>query len=812
MLRNYFKIALRNLYKNKTFSVINIAGLAVSMSVCLLIILILADQYSYDQFHTHSDRIYRVQTKGVNAGWTSASSALPLGEELRRGYSGIERTASLVSNIGGNAIYKEKVASGGGYFADGELFKIFDFSLAKGDPKTALKNPFSLVISAEMAAALFGNDDPLGKTVQFNDTGIRPGNPIQGNRETDYGLFTITGVLQKPAGKTHLPFGLLASLSTLPSLTRSSVLNYPPNDWDNVWTSYTYVLLEKGKTQAALQTFLHQISARKYTKESPNQCDFIAEPLSNITLSDPIDNMTHIFIPQTVLWVVIVLGLIVMLSACLNYTNLSVARALTRAKEVGIRKVSGATREQIFVQFVMESVVFSLFSLVLAVGLLALLEIPFTGLWLNKYLNITFSANGLILLFFLAFSVVIGLVAGLLPSLYLSAFNPIQTLKNMSGVKLYKRHTLRKILLVVQFSVSLVFIISTVLLYSQLNFMMVQDYGFDKNNMVNIRLYKLENYQRFAQSIASHKNVLHTSASTLIPGSGLMQKVSQAKRADNPKDSLQVAWMDTDAGFVSTWGVKLLAGRSLPELPDTTSERFVMVTKKAVTDLKYASPQTAVGQKLLLDGNLVEIVGVVSDFQYHGLNRQLSPVVLRNRPKEFGYVNVRISASEPMATVAYLEKQWKKANPTTKFEYDFLDQQLLGFQAGLGDVAKILGFLSFLAVLISCLGLLGMAAYTAETRTKEIGIRKVLGASVSQIALLLSKSFLYLLLVAIVIATPIAYFMNNLWLEFFAYRVSMGPGILAIGVLIMVVISMVAIFSQTWRAARSNPVKSLRSE
>nr|MCU0354566.1 ABC transporter permease [Cytophagales bacterium] len=369
MLRNYFLIALRNLYKNKTFSVINIVGLAVSMSVCLLIIMILADQHNYDQFHTQKDRIYRIKTKGVDAGWTSASSALPLGDELRRGYAGIERTASLVREIGGNAVYKEKVASGGGYFADGELFKVFDFKLAKGDPKTALQNPFSLIISEEMAAVLFGNDDPLGKTVQFNDTGIRAGDPVHGNREKAYGLFTITGVLQKNAGKTHLPFELLASLSTLPSLTKASVLNYPPNDWGNVWSNYTYVLLKEDKTQADLQTIVHQIAARKYTKKSSNHCDFIAEPLADITPSDPVGNETHLFIPQTVLWIVVILGLIVMLSACLNYTNLSVARALTRAKEVGIRKVAGATREQVILQFITEAVVFSLFSLVLAAGL-----------------------------------------------------------------------------------------------------------------------------------------------------------------------------------------------------------------------------------------------------------------------------------------------------------------------------------------------------------------------------------------------------------------------------------------------------------
>lgn len=813
MLRNYFNIALRNILKHKVFSFINIFGLAVSMSVCLLIILVIADQKSYDQFHTNKDRIYRVLTIGKgNNDFKTARSALPLGEKLKKEYAGIEETVSLARGFGGDVFYNEKIASGGGYFASGGLLKIFDFELVKGNPATALQNPFSLVISEEIAAQLFGNEDPLGKSVKFNDKGITPnGLPESGNRETEYGEFSITGVFKKPAGKTHLPFKVLASLSTLPILGNEKKISFVDNDWNNVWTNFTYILLEKGKGEDDLQISLNQIVAKQYKAGDPNQFDFRAEALADITPSEPIGNMTHLSVPKVVLIILSVLGLIVMLSACLNYTNLSMARSLTRAKEVGIRKVAGATRKQVFMQFVTESVVVSLLALVLAIGLLSFLKLVFSGLWLNRFLNITFDENISIILIFMAFSITVGVLAGVLPSFYISAFSPIQVLKNFAGMKLFKRLTLRKVLLVIQFCISLTFVISTTLLYFQVEHLLNADYGFDKNNVINIKLYKPENHQKFAQAIISNKDILGVSACAFMPSTGASMG-TQVYKTGIQKDSLQISFIDIDANCIEVWGLKLIAGKNFPKSSGTNSEQYIVINEKMTKDFKLGSPVEAVGQKLLIDGNNVEILGVVKDFRYQDVTREIGSLVLRNRTEQFGYINVRVSGKSAMATVAYLENQWKKVNPSTKFEYEFLDQQLLFLYSMFSDVAKVIGFLAFLAVLVSCLGLLGMATYTAETRIKEVGVRKVLGASVPQIAILLSKSFIYLLLVAVVIATPIAYFLNNLWLEFFAYRVSFGIGILALGVSMMLFISFLTIFSQTWRAARSNPVDSLRSE
>jgi len=814
MIKNYFKTAWRNLLKNKSFSFINIIGLAVSMSVCLLIIMVIADQKNYDQFHVNKDRIYRVHTIGKNSNKgmnTMGSSALPLGDLLRKDYPAVEAAASLVKNIGGDIIYDDKIATGGGYFADGNLFKVLDFKLAQGDAARALEDPFSLVLSQELASQLFFNENPIGKTVTFNDKGINPSGPESGNKETAYGQFTITGILKPTEGKTNLPFKLLASLSTVQSLTKDSILSYPPNDWGNVWSNYTYVLLHKDKTQQDLQRMLDEISAKQYPVGYENQYAFKAAALTSINGGEAMGNMTHVSIPNVVLMILSVLCLVVMLYACLNYTNLSIARLLTRAKEVGIRKVSGATRKQIFAQFITESVLVSLVSLVFSVIMLFFLQQLFSGLHFNRYLNITFEHNVELYLIFIGFSLLVGLVAGLLPSVYISLFNPINIFKNLNSIKLFKRLTLRKVLLVVQFTVSLIFIISTVLIYSQTNHVLNFNYGFSKDNVVNVKLYKTENYARYAQAISSNRNVTAVAACAYAPATGTHNS-NLVFKSDNLKDSLQASFIDIDAKCIEVWGLQLIAGKNLPAIPAAGREEFILLNEKMVNEFKYASPDAAVGQRILIGDNNVQVAGVVKDFQFLDVTRGIQPLMLRNRQSEFGYVSIKIAGNDIPATLGFLQTAWKKVNPATKFEYEFLDQQLLVAHSMLTDIAGIIGLLAFLAVFISCLGLLGMATYTAETRQKEIGVRKVLGSSVLQIILLLSRGFMILLAVAVLIATPLAYLINSMWLNFFASRVSISPAVLAASISVLLFISLVIVFSQGWRASRVNPVKSLRTE
>ncbi|SIN82321.1 ABC transporter permease [Algoriphagus halophilus] len=812
MFKNYLILAWRNLKRNKSFSFLNILGLAVSMSVCLLIIMILMDQYSYDTYHSKKDRVYRVHTTRYqqNNGET-ASSALPLAEKLKSDYPNIEEAAALNSEIGGDIIYEEKFATGGGYFADGNLFKILDFSFKEGDPNTALTEPFSMVISSDMAEILFKDESALGKTVAFHDKDIRAMDIEEGNTETDFGYFTITGVLNPSPGKTHLPFKLLASLSTMKSLPEGSVMA-AQGDWDNVWSNYTYVLLKEGKAKQDLQSNLDYISEEIYGDKYDNKHSFKAVALGEITPVGFIGNMTHVSVPKVVLVILSILCLIVMFSACLNYTNMSVARALTRVKEVGIRKVSGANKRQIFGQFITEAVVISLCSLFFAFLMLQVLENGVDGLTFNQYLKISLKQSLLGILIFIGFSILVGVVAGVLPATYVAKLNPVNLFNKLNGVRLFKSMGLRNVLLVVQFSISLIFIISVVLIQSQARHILNFDYGFNKENVVTVKLFNHENYPRFAQALNANPAVSSVGGSSLIPAGG-WNFGTEVINPDYPLDSLETNYFDVNSGIVEVLDLELVAGKNLPL---EGGDNLILINEFAVKSFNLGSSTEAVGKQLAVEDGAafknVQIAGVVKDFQFLSPDRPMQSLVLRNRNDALGFALVKVSGVNQAQTLASLEATWKEVNPDSKFSYKYLDQELLFIHQVLGDVFAVIGLISFLAIFVSCLGLLGMATYTAQTRVKEIGIRKTLGSSISQVIFLLSKGFLKLLGIAILLAVPAAYFINNLWLEFFASRVSIGVVPIGIGVGVILLISIGIIFSQAYRAAVINPIESLKNE
>lgn len=813
MLRNYLKIAWRNLLRNKSFSLINILGLAVSMSVCLLIIMIGVDQYSFDSYHSKKDRIYRIHTTDFHQNnGEVASSALPLAEKLKSEYPVIEEAAALNSEIGGDVIYKDKFATGGGYFADGSLLKILDFSFKEGDPLTALNEPYSLVITSEMADILFNGESALGKTVAFHDKDVRATGVEEGNFETDFGYFTITGVLNPNPGRTHLPFRLLASISTMKSLPEGAFHSRKENDWEDVWTNYTYVLLHEGQSKESLQFALDEISESIYSLKYENKHSFKAMSLGDITPMSMIGNSTHVSVPKIVLMILGVLCLVVMFSACLNYTNMSVARALTRVKEVGIRKVSGANRKQIFAQFITEAVLISLCSLVIAFGFLQILQQGFDQLTFNQYLQISFQQSLPAMLLFLGFSLLVGFVAGLLPATYVAKLNPINLFNKFSGVKLFKNMGIRNVLMVLQFSISLIFIISVVLIQSQAKHILNFDFGFNKDNVVTVKLFHTENYQRFAQAISSNPSVSAVGASSLIPAAG-WNFGTEVVNPQNPLDSITTNYFDINSGALSVLGLELIEGKNLPE---EGSENLVLINELAVSKFDLGSPADAIGKQLVIvDGEgftNVEVAGIVKNFQFLSPDQAIQSLVLRNRNSTMGFALVKVDGNNPGETIAALESAWKEVNPNSKFSYKYLDQELLFIHEVLGDVISVIGLISFLAIFVSCLGLLGMATYTAQTRVKEIGIRKTLGSSIPEIIALLSKGFIGLLLVAVLVAVPAAYFINNFWLEFFASRVSIGIVPIGIGVGSLLLISFAIIFSQAYRAAIINPIESLKNQ
>ncbi len=808
MIKNYFKTAWRNLVKRKIFGSINIFGLAVSMSVCMLIILILNDQNSYDNFLSHHDRVYRIQTQDKHGkAKPTASSAFPLAGALGH-YPGVEASATLVRNLQGDLCFHDKSISATGYFAGKTFFRVLDYKLEEGNAASALAQPHSLVISDEIAKKLFNTKSAVGKVITLNHTGVI-GNQSTSKTST-YGQFIITGVLKPNPGKTSLPFDMLASLSTVGTHANDSLIHSVPDDWDNVWTNYTYVLMKKGQTKADLQSIVNKIASKQYPTSQGSDFEFIATGLNEIP-GELVSNETTTALPNVILIFLAVLCFIIMLSACLNYTNLSVAQSLTRMKEVGVRRVSGATRTQVFQQFIVESIITSFLALLFALVLLAFLQPFLKNLWLNRFFDFSFHFTLKSYLTFLGFSLLVGFIAGLLPAIYTSFFNPVEIFRNFKTIKGFRGVTLRKILLTVQFVVSLIFVISTALVYEQTQYISDFNYGFNKDNIVNIKLYQPGNYHRFAQAIASNKNIIAVSGCSSPPSSGT-ENYMQVYLGGERKDSVQAGFLDIDGKCLDVWDIPLVAGNNLPSMAADTTDHYVLINQKMVAAFHFPSALAAVGQQISLGDHTAQIAGVVKDFQYRDVSRSIGPLILRNRQSEFDYATIRIAATNEPSTIRFLQDTWKKVNPDTKFDYVFFDDQLHQSQAMLSDATAIIGYLAFLAVTISCLGLLGMALYTAESRRKEVGIRKVLGSGVLRIIFLLSKGYFLLLGIAILIATPIAFMLNNAWLQFFASRIHISALTLLASVVSLAVICFGIVGLQAWNVSRINPVKSLKCE
>jgi putative ABC transport system permease protein len=801
MFRSYFIIAIRTILKNKVFSGINIIGLGVSMSVSLLILLMVADQYSWDIDNPNKDRVYRINSKS-NAGDDAvfATAPAPLATQLKQEYAGLEKVTTI-SRFWANAHRGNGILPFSGFYASAEFPEVMQPVWEKGDPGTALQEPFSLVLSREMAGKIYGKEDPLGKTLRVESSG----GGLLGN-------FKITGILGKTAHRSHLQYDVLVSFSTIASLEKSSYLSLSLGDWQNLSNYYVYVLLKENQTVANLEPVLNRIVKRNIPERKEFSVgSFQVQRLRAINPGPA--NMTNnpgYVLKAPIIYLFAGLAIVVMLSACVNYTNLSIARALKRAREVGIRKVSGALRSQIIFQFLLEAIVIALLSLGIAVGLLQILRPAFYSI--DPETRELFHLEGSPIVYgaFVVFAVLIGIVSGWIPALYLSRFQPVQVLKNLAGVRLFSRMTLRKGLVMFQFILSLVFIITAIVAYRQFNHVISADLGYQTDDVVHVNL-KGQSYDRYRQAVASLAEVVSVSGSSQIPSSGENNNIS-LKKADGT-DSLEAGAMSVDPHFVSLMQMKLIAGRTFPQLDSSAGERYVILNETAAARLKLGSPAEVVGQQVFLNQKPVEIIGVVKDFVYRTVQDKTGPVVLRNLAGEMRYANIRIKSRDINSTTGSLESVWKKVHPQFPFQYEFFNDTLTRTHSGgFNIIMKVVGLAGFLAIVIACLGLLGMVMYSTEARIKEVSIRKILGADVRQVVLLLSRGFLVLMALAILIAVPAAVFINSLWLQNYAYRIEVGAGIVLTGVGVLLLLGLITIGSQVVKAALSNPADTLRSE
>ncbi len=816
MFRNYFKVGIRNILKYKVFSFINVFGLAVAMSVCMLIILMLADQNRYDAFHLKKDRIYRIVSDYEGSRQPYATSPYPVVNALKTDYQIVEEATTLMPGVGGDATYGQKVADMRGYFADPSFFNVFSFELEKGDKASALHQPNSMVISSEMARQLFGDENAIGNIVQFADRKLPFPQEFDGHGSppAPWGSFTITGVIDETKYKSHLAFDVLLSSSSMPALYAEKKIEDFTNNWEWFFRAYTYVLLDEVQSKEDLSLALNDLVAHKYAELQSDRTKgfkLLAQNLEDIQLG-LCGNDTNMRLPLLGYYFLAFLAIVIMLSACLNYTNLSIARALTRAKEIGVRKVTGANRQNLLFQFLSESIITALLALVMAIVLLLFIAPLFKGLWVNQYLNFELPSIPSVYLIFVGFALLIGIVAGVYPALYLSRYQPIQVLKNLKSMNPGKLG-MRKALGISQFVISLFFITTSILIYNQFRHFLVFDYGFNSKNIVNIELQGTD-YRKLSNELSAVPGVSTISACDLIPATGTNNN-NQLRKAGSHMEYEDIGVLKIDENFIENLGIKLIAGRNLSP-NGTSSDRYILVNEATVKKLGYQHPAEIVGE--VFEGkygnDLLEVVGVVKDFRFKLLLNEdkIEPLVLRNQPENFEYLNLHISTTDPMTTIANLESKWKKVDPIHPFKYEFLDEQLQATHQGIFDVVSILGFIAFLAIIIACLGLLGMATYTAERKTKEVGIRKILGAESMSIALLLSKGFLNMLMISVILGAPMSYFINNLWLQEFPNRVEFGIGTVLIGTLILLTLGLLTIGSQMIKASRSNPVDSLKMD
>ncbi|WP_420149081.1 ABC transporter permease [Spirosoma sp.] len=799
MIGSYLKTSRRSLVRNKLFSFINIFGLAVSMSVGLLVIAFVSDLRSYDDFHQKKDRIHRIVSTYQTPEQPSielASTSVKVGKKVREAVTGVEDVAILRNGFGGDATVGETTLPLDGLWADNSFFNVFTFPLLEGDPATALKDPYSLVLTEKTAKKLFGEADPLGKSVKFDTL-----------------TYKVTGLLKDVPKLSHLQFEALASFSTTDALYARKDPNF--YSLENIWQNYVYVVLPENSGPETVQGTLDKLNKQENARLASRKVSISVslQPFTEIALGPRLQNQIGPNMVPIVVWVLVGLAFVIILSACFNYTNLSIARSLRRSREVGVRKIIGALKSHVLGQFMAESVIIALLALVFSFALFLFLRTEFMALdpFIERLVSLELSVP--VILYFIGLATLVGLAAGFLPALFFARINPVQVLKDASALKVFRRITMRKALIVIQYTFSLIFITTTLIGYNQYRGFLNFDLGYTTENILNIQLRGNKGDVLKAE-LAQIPAVGEISKSMMITSLGSIHGSSM--KYTNPQDSAMVWLNRVDEHYLPVHKHKLLAGTNFTAHPKRGEESEAIVNEQVLKRFNIArrNPQKAIGEVITVDGKKLTIVGVLRDFHYGTVEKKIEPVMFRYSADEpGGYLNVKLTSTDLPATMASIENAWRKIDKIHSLDAKFYNDQIEQAYRQFSVMIKVIGFITFLAICIASLGLFGMVVFTTETRLKEISIRKVLGASESGLVYLLSKGFLALLVVATLVALPATYFFfDSVVLTNFAYHQPIGAGELFASVLIIMLLAFVLIGSQTLKAARKNPANVLKSE
>lgn len=789
MLKNYFKIAIRSFAKHKLFTSLNVFGLALGMSVCLLALTISVAIYRSDDFHEHKDRIYQLNTyvADENVDKTFGSIFHAVGNHVKENYSFVEEVVNIQSSFRPVVDHHGTDLNFRGYFANESFFDVFSFQLLSGDPYSALKDPFSVVLTETTAKKLFRDENPLGKTI-----------------ETDMGAYTITGVM-KDLKQTHLYFEMLASYSTYSELATSDL----KNDWVNYRNNYAYVLLQEGIKKKQLDGALVETSERASLFHPDQTVEFKSVGLTEVVPRWNISNAIGIGWDQPSLIFFLSIGFLILLPAVGNHTNLSIARALKRAKEIGVRKVVGAEKFQIKAQFIVETVLMAL----LALGGAYLFMIPMRNEFLsmvNMAQVLDMDMNFYQIATFIIFTLVVGVFAGYFPAKYFARLNPIQTLKgeikngksNVSGFK--------KGLFVFQFFLSLVFIIGVAAIGKQYSYALNNNHGFESDNVLTVPFSGIDK-QVAINELQNHPDVKAITASSNLPG--IVQR-NRVMATSNDVDTIQAIQVFIADQYVKQMKMELAWGESEGIQLSNQNEELVLVNEQFITALKVFNEQKDTLRFTLEDGTNCRVVGILKDFNFEPLSEDINPLMMRYSLDESNYVLLTVNSANIKRTMAELEDIWRGIDQKQGFQASFLDDEIEDAYFLLVVQMKFFSVLSVLAITIACLGLLGMVSYTTENRTKEIAVRKIMGATDKSLYYLLTKDFIKLIVIAAVIAIPFSYLFYDKVFLYFLIRYGTGLGVIEIvvSIVFLFMVGAVSIYWQTSKVTKANPATKLRYE
>lgn len=801
MFKSYLKTTLRSIKKHLGYSLINIMGLAIGMACFILILLFVFDELSYDKFHENHERIYRVTRQWFNEDGVVSlhlgQVAPPIGPLLENDFPEIVHAVRIIGSGGllvgrdANFFLERRFV-----FAEEDFFNVFTYEMIAGDPATALRAPMTVVITQEMAQKYFGSENPLGQSLTVKADSIKVD-------------MTVSGVIKTMPHNSHFHADILGSFKTYEAMAgEEEMRNWGRNNYN------TYLLLEENYDISQLKTQLDSFIDRHMSQGMSERTKLHLQKLTDIHLHSHLDSEIEANSDITYVYIFSVIAFFVLLIACINFMNLATARSAGRAKEVGLRKVVGAQRSQLIRQFLGESILTAVISLLIAI-VMVILILPEFNQFVGRSLSFNLVSNlSLVFLLFL-FAVSVGILSGIYPALFLSAFKPVRVLKGKLDIG-KKGFSFRTVLVVFQFTISIVLIICVSVVSSQLSYMQTRNLGFDKEHVIVLPSSPamVENLDSFKSRLLLNPSILSISAAKRVPSGRLLDSSGASVLSGETSQPItfRIALLRVDHDYIPTFKMEMAAGRNFSREIRTDSSQAFILNETAIQRIGWKTSEEAIDQGFSYGGRKGQIIGVVKDFHFESLHQEISPIVMLLSSTSLNQISIRINSLNIPQTMAFLQDIWSEMRPEYPFSYYFIDENFDQLYRSEENLSQIFSYFAFLSIFIGCLGLFGLASYTAERRTKEIAVRKVLGASSGGLVVLLSKEFSKWVLLANVIAWPIGYIVMSSWLQNFAYRTGIAIGVFFLAGGLAWTIAFLTVSYQTIKAAHADPVSALKYE